>query len=409
MTELVSSTEYRTTNISHDNLLISVNPRLTILKQQRSKTDSLSKNSTIDVRGDTPKPKQTAKKKSPSSRVTTRKKVPPKPLFTEQVKVHAQRGLWLALEVIALTSVALIAVIAALGRATDKFSGVALWSSLVPFSAVVLILAVLLFLAFHLWIIIRKPTTRLAPYIPAVIASAMALGIGWLASGDEFRDNLGQLRSLVGGAQQAERTTLSHQVYATYRRANLAQMQILLDRAQQYEATIKEAADSYGVSAEVMIGLGATESSFLPRDSKDGGRGLFQITSPPKIALEQVTTQLGEEPLDWRNPRHNALLAAATWRHYLQEMKGDLFLSLLAYNIGPKNGGLLSIMNQYGAKDFATIQPYLQDLPRDYPIRVLTAALASRLYKAEGELLRYEEDGNAKRIQALGIPGLDAG
>lgn len=90
-------------------------------------------------------------------------------------------------------------------------------------------------------------------------------------------------------------------------------------------------------------------------------------------------------------------------------MDGDLLLALLAYNIGPKNGGLLSIMRQYGAKDFATIQPYLQNLPRDYPIRVLTAALAFRLYKAEGRLPRYEEADNAKRIQAIGIPGLEAG
>jgi hypothetical protein len=64
-------------------------------------------------------------------------------------------------------------------------------------------------------------------------------------------------------------------------------------------------------------------------------------------------------------------------------------------------------MRQYGARDFATIQPYLQNLPRDYPIRVLTAALAFRLYKVEGKLPRYEEGDNAMHIQRIGIPGLN--
>ncbi|MDO9041492.1 MAG: hypothetical protein Q7U64_03980 [Desulfocapsaceae bacterium] len=35
-------------------------------------------------------------------------------------------------------------------------------------------------------------------------------------------------------------------------------------------------------------------------------------------------------------------------------MKDNLFLDLLAYNIGPANGGLRFIMNQYGATDFIT-------------------------------------------------------
>jgi hypothetical protein len=87
-------------------------------------------------------------------------------------------------------------------------------------------------------------------------------------------------------------------------------------------------------------------------------------------------------------------------------MHGDLFLGLLAYNIGPKNGGLRAIMEQYGARDFVTIQPYLHTLPRDYPVRVLASALAYRLWRREGQLLRYEEGDNARRIQRVGIPGL---
>ena len=353
--------------------------------------------------------KQATRKKTTPGNKAAKAKSSKKRVLAELAFVHGRRALWLALEVVALGAVALVAVIAALGRAADWFAGVDLWSSLVPFAGVVLMLGALVFLSLRLWLKLRNPAAVKAAYLPAVIASSFALSVGWLASGDGFRQNLGQLRSLVGGVRQAETTTLSHQVYAAYRRADLAQMQTLLERARPYEAAIQEAASAYGVDTEVMMGLGAAESSFLPRDSKDGGRGLFQITAPPKPALEQVSKRMGGQPTDWRNPRHNALIAAATWRHYLAEMKGDLFLALLAYNIGPKNGGLLSIMRQYGAKDFATIQPYLQNLPRDYPIRVLTAALAFRLYKAEGRLPRYEEADNAKRIQAIGIPGLEAG
>jgi soluble lytic murein transglycosylase-like protein len=118
-----------------------------------------------------------------------------------------------------------------------------------------------------------------------------------------------------------------------------------------------------------------------------------------------VRRLLGSDGLDPRNERHNALLAAATLRQYLEQMDGDPFLALLAYNVGPQNGGLHAIMAQYGARDFVTMQPYLQRLPRDYPIRVLTAALAYRVRRREGRLPRFDEGENAQRIQQLGIPG----
>ncbi|EKD39713.1 MAG: Lytic transglycosylase catalytic, partial [uncultured bacterium] len=106
------------------------------------------------------------------------------------------------------------------------------------------------------------------------------------------------------------------------------------------------------------------------------------------------------------DPRYNAALGAATLRHYLAEMNGDLFLGLLAYNIGPANGGLRFIMQKYGATDFITIQPYLLQLPRDYPIRVLSYSLAFRIHRQEGRLLAYEEGQNALHIQTMGIPGM---
>jgi hypothetical protein len=89
-------------------------------------------------------------------------------------------------------------------------------------------------------------------------------------------------------------------------------------------------------------------------------------------------------------------------------MHGDPLLALLAYNIGPRNGGLATITRQFGARDFVTAQPYLKELPRDYPVRVLAAALAYRLWRTDGRLPRYEDGDNARRIQALGIPGVSA-
>jgi len=221
-----------------------------------------------------------------------------------------------------------------------------------------------------------------------------------------FRREMYELQALVGGTAEAERTSVAHQVWAAYRRTDTAQMLRVLERARVYEPTVREAAAAFGVDPEVLMGVGAAESAFYPRDSSDGGRGLFQITAPPAEAVAEARRRLHVQELDALNQRHNAFLAAATLRLYLDEMSGDLFLALLAYNIGPRNGGLRAAMQQYGARDFVTVQPYLQNLPRDYPIRVLAAALAYRLWRTAGRLPRYEEGDNAARIQQVGVPGL---
>lgn len=317
-----------------------------------------------------------------------------------------RRAIIVGTEVIGLLVFALVMIIAVLGRAAHWFAGTSFWSSLLPFAGTVLALVLVNAVFLRLWLSIRPRLLAWALKVPAAVAMFTAVGALWFAAQDEFGRELRNLRTLVGGTQEAERTTLAHQVFASYRRADLTQMQRIIERARVYEATIQEAAEVYGIDAEVMVGLGAAESSFYPRDSKDGGRGLFQITAPPRVAVEEVKKRLAVDELDLLNQRHNALVAAATLQYYLGEMRGDLFLGLLAYNIGPKNGGLRSIMRQYGARDFVTIQPYLQNLPRDYPIRVLTAALAYRLWRTEGRLPRYEEGNNAMHIQKIGIPGM---
>jgi len=327
-------------------------------------------------------------------------------------KATAKRRDWkhlttLGVEIGALLLAGLIASIAGLGRAAEWFGGTGFWGNLLPFAGTVLAMALVFALLLWLWLRLRpRLLQRLMP-LPAILAVLIGIGAGWFALKDEFRHEVASLRTLVGGTQEAERNTIAHQVYASYRRSDLGSLQRIIERAQIYIPTIEEAARLNQVDAEVLVGVGAAESSFYPRDSKDGGKGLFQITAPPRIALDQTKQHLRVANLDMLNQRHNIFVAAATFRHYLAEMRDDLFLGLLAYNIGPRNGGLLSIMRQYGARDFVTIQPYLQNLPRDYPIRVLTASLAYRLWSREGKLPRYEEGGNAMHIQGIGIPGLE--
>ena len=326
-------------------------------------------------------------------------------------KRRRSRGSWWAwfgtgVEVAALLGAALVGVITLLGRLADWFAGAGLWANLLPFAGAVLGLGIVTAGLLGAWLVLRRWCKQRLRVVPPLLALSIAGGAIWFATRPEFHREMNSLHTLVGGTAEAERAAIAHQVYAAYRRSDLTQTLRILERARVYEPTVYEAAAACRVDPEVLMGIGAAESSFYPRDSADGGRGLFQITAPPQAAVDRIRHHLKVDRLDPLNQRHNAFVAAATFGHYLSELRGDLFLGLLAYNIGPRNGGLRSIMKQYGARDFVTIQPYLQHLPRDYPIRVLSAALAYRLWRTEGKLPRYEDGDNALRIQQVGIPGL---
>lgn len=312
----------------------------------------------------------------------------------------------IALEVLGLVITAVSTIIFLLGYSANWFSGTSFFGSLLPFAIGVLGL-ILIVTGFLIgWWKLRKWLQDSASIWLPVISIGLALIIGLFVIQDEFTLAFGSFRTLVGGKQEAGRVTLAHQVYAAYRRYKSGQLQRLVNRSLEYNPAIEEAAEAYDIDPNLLQGIAAAESSFLPRDSADGGRGLFQITMVPKAIMNQVSRHLDVDKPSLLNSRHNAFIAAATLKYYLQEMKNDLFLGLLAYNIGPANGGLRFIMQQYGATDFVTIQPYLQVLPRDYPIRVLSYSLAFRIWRKEGKLLAYEEGNNAVRIQRIGIPGL---
>ena len=310
------------------------------------------------------------------------------------------------LEAVALVAAALIAAIALLGELARAVAGRGIWLHVVPFTGAVLGLGIAAALLLRAWLIARARLAGYASRAPVILALVVAALALLVSRRPAFRREMYELQALVGGTAEAERTSVAHQVWAAYRRTDTAQMLRVLERARVYEPTVREAAAAFGLDPEVLMGVGAAESAFYPRDSSDGGRGLFQITAPPAEAVAEARRRLHVRELDALNQRHNAFLAAATLRLYLDEMSGDLFLALLAYNIGPRNGGLRAAMQQYGARDFVTVQPYLQNLPRDYPIRVLAAALAYRLWRTDGRLPRYEEGDNAARIQQVGVPGL---
>ena len=306
-----------------------------------------------------------------------------------------------------MLGVLVVLVILALGEVAPATTDPAGGTGVLVVALAVLVVGVAAAVVLRLWLSARPWLVRRGLLLPVVFA--IAAGGVVLVTQPAFVENADRLRVWLGGPAEAQRQAIAHQVYAAYRRSDLAAALRVLERARVYEPTIHEAAATFDVDPEVLMGVASAESSFYPRDSRDGGRGLFQITEPPPDAVAAAREHLHVRKLDPLNQRHNAFVAAATLHRYLIDMRGDLFLGLLAYNIGPRNGGLRSIMTQYGAHDFVTIQPYLQLLPRDYPIRVLSAALAYRLWRRDGTLPRYEEGSNARRIQRVGVPGLSPG
>lgn len=310
-----------------------------------------------------------------------------------------------SLECLGLAAICIVTVIVILGYFGNRFSGTDFLNSLLPFAAGTLLLIILLSLLFGVWKKTRKWLLRRSYQLPLFVVLLLCLLISGFVPQHHVTQAFGYYRTLVGGKKEAGRVVLAHQVYAAYRRLDNASLAKMINRAEQFSKPIEEAATTYAIDADLLKGLAATESSYLPRKSSDGGHGLFQITRVPSAVTKDVDKLFPPDKRKMNDPRYNAFLGAATLRHYLADMNNDLFLGLLAYNIGPANGGLRFIMEQYGVTDFTTIQPYLLQLPRDYPIRVLAHALAFRIDRQEGRLLAYEEGRNALAIQAFGIPG----
>ena len=62
----------------------------------------------------------------------------------------------------------------------------------------------------------------------------------------------------------------------------------MIGRAKQFSDDLEEAASTYAIDIDLLKGLAAAESSYLPRKSLDGGHGLFQITKVPTSVSNDV-------------------------------------------------------------------------------------------------------------------------
>ena len=313
---------------------------------------------------------------------------------------------WFLIEVASLLFTLSLLALLFTGLLAKHFSGTDLISNLLPFSFGLVSCIVVTALILAYWRQTRIQLVKKWRYYPVLCSVALSTLIGAVIYQQGYWQDIQHFKTLVGGKQLVQSENVAHQVYAAYRRQDPKWEMQLIDRANTYQALIRETAQHYEMDADLLLGLAATESSFWPRDSQDGGHGLFQITSVAGFIQKATQEELGIKRLDLTNPRHNAYLAAATLKFYLSQMHDDLYLGLLAYNIGPSNGGLKFIMDQYGAHDFVSMQPYLQTLPRDYPIRVLSHALAFKIWQQHGKLLAYQEAQNTQLIQSLGIPGM---
>lgn len=312
--------------------------------------------------------------------------------------------LLIGLEGSALVCIGSIALMVALGLAAEHLSGTSFLHNRLPFALATLAALLAGMLVLHAWIRLRRIlASRHAALAPLL---ALIACIALLTQHGRFAQPLEQFRLLVGGKAEIHTLTIRHQIFAAYRRLEGDAMARMFLRAQVYTEDIEAASRAFALDPDLLNGLAAAESSFYPRSSADGGQGLFQLTSIPSQARKQALERLGTSPEKVSEHRLHAFLAAATLRHYLAQMNDNMVLGVLAYNIGPANGGLRHIMQRYSATDFTSIQPYLKEKPRNYPIRVLAFALAFRVNRVEHRLLPYEEGHNAVRVQHIGIPGL---
>jgi soluble lytic murein transglycosylase len=159
----------------------------------------------------------------------------------------------------------------------------------------------------------RLAAWAIAVWLPVLLSPAQL-------AGDEFK-----LRAATEFQVLKVRSVLGQQ------RSSLSEAEL-----DQLARSIVEASERHGLDATLLLAIIHVESRFDPRAiSQKGAKGLMQIRPVAVAALvEDERIPLLPPNTDLKDPLINVRLGAS-YLALLQEMFGDLRLSLAAYNQGP--------------------------------------------------------------------------
>lgn len=190
-------------------------------------------------------------------------------------------GLLLLLEWSGLLVIGLAALVLLLGHFGNRFSGTDMLGSLLPFAGGVLAFVIAATVLLSGWKWLRGWLKNWSTVLPAAVIVVCTLVFIVCIPRGSFTKAFGYYRTLVGGKEEASRITLAHQVYAAYRRLGTGPVQQMIDRSQPFAADIEAAAKRYTLDPDLLKGLAAAESSYLPRQSEDGGQGSSRLPGRP--------------------------------------------------------------------------------------------------------------------------------
>ena len=127
-----------------------------------------------------------------------------------------------------------------------------------------------------------------------------------------------------------------------------------------YGELIQNAAQKYGVDADLVFSVITAESNFNPHAvSRRGARGLMQL-------LPSTATRLGVR--DIFDPAQNIDAGTRYLHELLAIYRGDLVLTVAAYNAGP------GALQKYGrVPPYRETQSYIRAIRKTYAQRKLTA------------------------------------
>jgi len=174
--------------------------------------------------------------------------------------------------------------------------------------------------------VIRSIIVALAAILPLWAGDVVVLSSGFRMEADRVERRGGVVRLLVGEGTIELPASLVRRIEAEPQ-PDVAEPQP--EKGQEtsdVEALIEEAAERYGVPAEILYSVAAVESGYDPRAvSPKGAVGVMQL-------MPSTASELGADPTD---PAENIDAGARYLRDLLLKYDGGLYRALAAYNAGP--------------------------------------------------------------------------